>query len=117
MKQSDVEMCRYSISDLLNSVLAMFEMITYLPFNEHFELVENLVITQEIKCDEMIKRVEELYKDEDGSDKYEMERTMVVSMVKILKAQVAEQLRDTERPINVKINKRGFYEMISSMMR
>lgn len=121
MKQSlrnEIQFCKYEIVDLMRSILAMFEMIKYPPFDDHPKLVEDLVTIQEAKCEEMKRKVEVLYEkvDESGLGEYEMEKTMVTSVINILRAQVVGKKKDTDGPICVKIDSSTFHNLINQIM-
>lgn len=111
MNQNDRMQCEFAMTNLLESVITTHKMISCLPFDDHFKVVEELISIQEERCNEVIEEIKKVYEDED----YKTQRKMLINMVKILKEQIVGQKDDIDRPIPLRINRKAFFQMVGAM--
>ena len=110
--------CKRKVTDVVRVAFMTLDVIRYLPFDDHYKVVGELLKIVEDRCDEVIEEVKKVYGEQLDEDPaaYEMEKKMVVGVLKIVKLQVSHQKTDIDRPIAVKINEKALWEMINTMM-
>lgn len=109
MNNSDLCMCKYSVTDLIKSVKATHKLIELLTFDDNHETIAKMLQIQEDNCKVVLEEIDRVFAD----DHYHSHRKMLKYIVKLVRQQILSQKDDHDRVVPYRLNNKAIWELIN----